>query len=138
VSKCWKQEKSCWKRDGFVQPKTARSGCTGQCLVRQADVCQLAALGKQLTAYGYKSPDCPVSQQSARPTVGRVIHARRVARVLGRRRRRHPSLDAFADLAAPTETRRLADLPFVPHVAGRRPVTMPSHLATSSNMEAHV
>jgi hypothetical protein len=58
--------------------------------------------------------------------------------LLGRRRRRHPSLDAFADLAAPTETRRLADLPFVPHVAGRRPVTRSSHLAASSNMEAHV
>jgi hypothetical protein len=29
VSKCWKHEKSSWKRDGFVQPKTARSECTG-------------------------------------------------------------------------------------------------------------
>jgi hypothetical protein len=29
--------------------------------------------------------------------------------MLGRRRRRHPSLDAFARLAAPTKTRRLAD-----------------------------
>jgi hypothetical protein len=28
--------------------------------------------------------------------------------VLGRRRRRYPSLDAFASLAVPTETRRLA------------------------------
>ena len=28
--------------------------------------------------------------------------------MLGRRRRRYPSLDAFASLAAPTETRRLA------------------------------
>jgi hypothetical protein len=28
--------------------------------------------------------------------------------LLGRRRRRYPSLDAFANLAAPTETRRLA------------------------------
>jgi hypothetical protein len=58
--------------------------------------------------------------------------------MLGRRRRRHPSLDAFANLAAPTETRRLADLPFVPRVAGRRPVTRSSHLAASPNMEAHV
>jgi hypothetical protein len=85
VSKCWKQEKSSWKRDGFVQPKTARSGCTGQCPVRQAGVCQLAALGKQLTAYGYKSPDCPVSQQSVGPTVGRIIRARRVARANGQK-----------------------------------------------------
>jgi hypothetical protein len=58
--------------------------------------------------------------------------------MLGRRRKHHPSLDAFASLAAPTETRRLADLPFVPHVAGRRPVTRSSHLAASSNTEAHV
>jgi hypothetical protein len=34
--------------------------------------------------------------------------------MLGRRRRRHPSLDAFARLAAPTETRRLADLTLRP------------------------
>jgi hypothetical protein len=58
--------------------------------------------------------------------------------VLERRRRRHPSLDAFAYLAAPTETRRLADLPFGLRVAGRRPVTRLSHLAASSNMEAYV
>jgi hypothetical protein len=53
--------------------------------MRQAGVCQLAALGKQLTAYGYKSPDCPVSQQSAGPTVGRIIRARRVARANGQK-----------------------------------------------------
>jgi hypothetical protein len=46
VSKCWKQEKSNWKRDGFVQPKSAQFGCTGQCPVRQADSGELAALGK--------------------------------------------------------------------------------------------
>jgi hypothetical protein len=34
--------------------------------------------------------------------------------MLGRRRRRHPSLDAFASLAAPTETRRLADFTLRP------------------------
>jgi hypothetical protein len=59
--------------------------CTGQCPVRQAGVCQLAALGKQLTAYGYKSPDCPVSQQSTGPTVGRIIRARRMARANGQK-----------------------------------------------------
>jgi hypothetical protein len=58
--------------------------------------------------------------------------------MLGRRRRRHPSLDAFASLAAPMETRRLADLPFVPRIVGRRPVMRSSHLAASSKMEAHV
>jgi hypothetical protein len=29
VSKCWKQVKSIWKRDGFVQPKTVQTGSTG-------------------------------------------------------------------------------------------------------------
>jgi hypothetical protein len=48
--------------------------------VRQAGVCQLAALGKQLTVYGYKSPDCPVVHRTVRwctglsgePTVGQA------------------------------------------------------------------
>jgi hypothetical protein len=39
--------------------------CTGQCPVRQAGSGELAALGKNLTAYGYNSPDCLVSQRSA-------------------------------------------------------------------------
>jgi hypothetical protein len=29
VSKCWKQEKSLWKRDSFLQLKTVQSGSTG-------------------------------------------------------------------------------------------------------------
>jgi hypothetical protein len=53
--------------------------CTGQCPVRQAGSGELAALGNKLTAYGYNSPDCPVSQRSAGPTVGRAIRARHVA-----------------------------------------------------------
>jgi hypothetical protein len=52
-------------KDGFVQPKAAQSGCTGQCPVRQADSSELAALGKSLAMYDYNSPDCPVSQRSA-------------------------------------------------------------------------
>jgi hypothetical protein len=41
---------------------------------------EVVALGKQLTAYGYNSPDCPVcTGLSGEPTVGRVIRARRVA-----------------------------------------------------------
>ena len=61
MSMCWKQEKSNWKRDGFVQPKSAQSGCTGQCPVRQVGSGELAALGTSTAVYGYKSPDCPVS-----------------------------------------------------------------------------
>jgi hypothetical protein len=73
----------CSAKDNSVWVHRTVRWCTGQCPVRQAGVCQLAALGKQLTAYGYKSPDCPVSQQSAGPTVGRIIRARRVARANG-------------------------------------------------------
>jgi hypothetical protein len=58
--------------------------------------------------------------------------------MLGRRRRRHPSLEAFAVLVAPTVTRQRADLPFVSYTAGRIPVTRSSHPATSSRMEARV
>jgi hypothetical protein len=61
-----------------------------------------------------------------------------MAKLLGRRQRRHPSLNGFANLAAPMETRRLAELPFVPRVTGRRPVTRSSHLTALSNMEAQV
>jgi hypothetical protein len=45
--------------------KPALSGCTGLCPVCQADSGELAALENKLTAYGYNSPDCPVSQRSA-------------------------------------------------------------------------
>jgi hypothetical protein len=73
VSKFWKQEKTNWKEIALFQPKPALSGCTGQCPVRQAGSGELAALGKELTAYGYNSPDCPVcTGLSGEPTVGRA------------------------------------------------------------------
>jgi hypothetical protein len=75
----------CSAKDNSVWVHRTVRWCTRQCPVRQAGVCQLAALGKQLTAYGYKSPDCPVSQQSVGPTVGREIRARRVASANGRK-----------------------------------------------------
>ena len=87
-------------KDGFVQPKSAQSGCTrlsggapdsvrwctGQCPVRQADSGELAALGKSSATYGYNSPDCPVcTGLSGEPAVGCVIRARRVAEPTARR-----------------------------------------------------
>jgi hypothetical protein len=73
VSKCWKQEKTNWREIALFQPKPALSGCAGQCPVRQAGSGELAALGKELTAYGYNSPDCPVcTGLSGEPTVGRA------------------------------------------------------------------
>jgi hypothetical protein len=47
--------------------------CTGQCPVRQAGSGKLAALWKELTAYGYNSPDCLVcTGLSGEPTVDRA------------------------------------------------------------------
>jgi hypothetical protein len=47
--------------------------CTGQCPVCQAGSGELAALGKELTAYGYNSPDCSVcTGLSGEPTVSRA------------------------------------------------------------------
>jgi hypothetical protein len=74
------------ERDSFVSAKASSvwvhrtvRWCIGQCPVRHAGSGELAALGKELTAYGYNSPDCPVSQRSAEPTVGCAIRARHVA-----------------------------------------------------------
>jgi hypothetical protein len=54
--------------------------CTGQCPVRQAGSGELAALGKNLTAYSYNSSNCPVcTGLSGEPTVGCAIRARHVA-----------------------------------------------------------
>jgi hypothetical protein len=47
--------------------------CTEQCPVCQAGSGELAALGKELTAYGYNSPDCPMcTGLSGEPTVSRA------------------------------------------------------------------
>jgi hypothetical protein len=76
VSKCWKQEKSNWKRDGFVRQSLLSLGaldsvrwCTGQCPVCQAGLGGLAALGTSTAVYGYKSPDCPVSRSQAKSSL---------------------------------------------------------------------
>jgi hypothetical protein len=65
--------------------------CTGQCPVREAGSGELAALGfrRRRTAINHRTVrcalDCPVSQWSAGPTVGRVIRARRVVEPTVRR-----------------------------------------------------
>jgi hypothetical protein len=53
--------------------------CTGQCSVRQAGSSNLDALGNSSATYDYNSPDCPVSQRSAGPTVSCAICERHVA-----------------------------------------------------------
>jgi hypothetical protein len=68
------------ERDSFVSAKACSvwehwtvRWCTGQCPVRQAGSGELTALGKNLTAYGYNSPDCPVcTGLSGEPTVGQA------------------------------------------------------------------
>jgi hypothetical protein len=54
--------------------------CTGQCPVCQAGSGELAALGKELTTYGYNSSDCLVcTGLSSEPTVGCAIRVGHVA-----------------------------------------------------------
>jgi hypothetical protein len=57
--------------------------------------------------------------------------------MLGRRQRRHPSLEAFAAVVGPTEIKQ-AGTPFARYDIRRRPATRSSHRATSSSSEAHV
>jgi hypothetical protein len=80
-----------WRKVGKVQPTPTLAWHTGlsggapdsvRC-ARLADG-ELAALGKMTEAYGYNSPDCPMSQRSPAPTVGCAIRGRRVARSNGR------------------------------------------------------
>jgi hypothetical protein len=80
------EEKTKGKRVGCVQPTAAQSGCTGlsggapdSVRCARTGSGEKAALGNSSAAYGYNSPDCPVSQRSTVPTVGRAIRAWRVA-----------------------------------------------------------
>ena len=84
--------------------KTLLSLGAPDCPVRQAGSSEVAALGNSPVTYGYNSPDCPVctglsgvhrtvrcapdcpvSQRSAGPTVGRAICAGHVAEPTARR-----------------------------------------------------
>jgi hypothetical protein len=81
----------CSAKDSSVWEHRTVRLCTGQCPVRQAGSSELAALEfrRRRTAINHRTvggaPDCPVSQWSAGPTVGRVIRARRVAEPMVRR-----------------------------------------------------
>jgi hypothetical protein len=55
--------------------------------------------------------------------------------MLGRRRRRYPPLDAFASLAAPTETTTDRLHPSSDATEGRRPMARPLRPAGSATME---
>jgi hypothetical protein len=98
VSKCWKQEKSNWNCLGSSSQDSAQSGSTGLSggapdSVRCARLAQanwpLSGIHRRRTAIIHRTvrcaPDCPVSQRSARPTVGRTICAGHVAEPTARR-----------------------------------------------------
>jgi hypothetical protein len=98
VSKCWKQEKSNWKCLGSSSQDSAQSGSTGLSggapdSVRCARLARanwtLSGIHRRRTAIMHRTvwcaPDCPVSQRSAGPTVGRAICAGHVAEPTARR-----------------------------------------------------
>jgi hypothetical protein len=96
VSKCWKQEKSSWKRDGFVKPKIARSGCTGlsggapdsvRCARLALANWPLSGNRRRRTAINHRTVRW-CTGLSGEPTVGRIIRARCVARANGQKRHR--------------------------------------------------
>jgi hypothetical protein len=64
------------KEMALFSQKTAQSGCTGQCPVRQAGSGELATLGTWTTVYGYKSPDCPVSRSQANSSLSGIDQRR--------------------------------------------------------------
>jgi hypothetical protein len=98
VSKCWKQEKSNWKCLGSSSQDSAESGSTGlsggapdsvRCARLACANWPLSGIHRRRTAIIHRTvrcaPDCPVSQRSAGPTVGRTICAEHVAEPTARR-----------------------------------------------------
>jgi hypothetical protein len=98
VSKCWKQEKSNWKCLGSSSQDSAQSGSIGlsggapdsvRCARLVRAKWPLSGIHRRRTAIIHRTvpcaPDCPVSQRSAGPTVGRAIYAGHVAKPTARR-----------------------------------------------------
>jgi hypothetical protein len=98
VSKCWKQEKSNWKCLGSSSQESAQSVSTGvsggapdsvRCARPVRAKWPLSGIYRRRTAIIHRTvrcaPDCPVSQRSVGPTVGRSICAGHVAEPTARR-----------------------------------------------------
>ena len=98
MSKCWKQVKSNWKCLGSSSQESAESGSTGlsggapdsvRCARLPRAKWPLSGIRRRRTAKIHRTvrcaPDCPVSQRSAEPTVGRAICAGHVAEPTARR-----------------------------------------------------
>jgi hypothetical protein len=117
VSKCWKQEKSNWNCLGSSSQDSAQSRSTGLSggapdSVRCARLARanwpLSGIHRRRTTIIHRTvrcaPDCPVSQRSAGPTVGRAICAGHVAKPTARRR--HRTIRCAPDMSgAPTAPR---------------------------------
>ena len=117
MSKCWKQEKSNWNCLGSSSQDSAQSGSTGlsggapdsvRCARLARAKWPLSGIHQRRTAKIHRTvrcaPDCPVSQRSAGPTVGRAICARHVAEPTARRR--HRTVRCAPDMSgAPTALR---------------------------------
>jgi hypothetical protein len=63
-----------WRRVGCVQQAPARSGCTGQCPVRQASLRWTGHSRDSTVVYDYNSPNCPVVHRTVRWVIrGEVV-----------------------------------------------------------------
>jgi hypothetical protein len=108
VSKCWKQEKTNWKCLGSSSQDFAQSGAPDCPVGRSQAKSSLSGIHRRRTAIIHRTvrcaPDCPVSQRSAGPTVGRAICAGHVAGPTASRR--HRTVRCAPDMfGAPTALR---------------------------------
>jgi hypothetical protein len=160
VSKCLKQEKSSQRKVGYVQPKGCSVWSTGlsggapdsvRCARLPRAKWPLSGICRRRTAKIHRTvrcaPDCPVSQRSAGPTVGRGIRARHVAEpTVGRGhrtvrcapdcpvRQRLPDLQRSAAPfkernRAPDSVRCAPDCPVRPKTKGK--ISLPELLSTA-------
>jgi hypothetical protein len=160
VSKCWKQEKSNWNCLGWSSQDSAQSGSTGLSggapdSVRCARLARanwpLSGIHRRRTAIIHRTvwcaPNCPVSQRSVGPTVGRAICAGHVAEPTARRghrtvqcapdcpvRQRLPNLQRSASPfkegnRAPDSVRCAPDCPMRQSTEGK--ISVPRMLSTA-------
>ena len=117
MSKCWKQEKSNWKCLSSSSQDSAESGSTGlsggapdsvRCAKLARAKWPLSGIHRRRTTIIHRTvrcaPDCPVSQRSTGPTIGRAICAGHVAEPTARRG--HRTVRCAPDMSgAPTALR---------------------------------
>jgi hypothetical protein len=101
--------------------------------VRWAVHSELVALGNSSATYDYNSPECPVSQRSAGPTVGRAICVGHVAEPTARRRHQTVCQRSTAPFLegnrAPDSVRCAPDSPVRQSTEGK--ISLPRLLSTA-------